>query len=45
MTSFYDSYDYYKKMLQLQERLRKSEEERIRLEERFKTLMQESRNR
>ncbi|CAK9822231.1 hypothetical protein ANTRET_LOCUS807 [Anthophora retusa] len=45
MTSFYDSYDYYKKMLELQEKLRKSEEERIRLEERFKILVQESRNR
>ncbi|KOC62058.1 hypothetical protein WH47_01850 [Habropoda laboriosa] len=45
MTSFYDSYDYYKKMLDLQEKLRKSEEERIRLEERFKILVQESRNR
>ncbi|XP_017754522.1 PREDICTED: protein PFC0760c-like [Eufriesea mexicana] len=45
MTSFYDNYDYYKKMLELQEKLRKSEEERIRLEERFKILIQESRNR
>ncbi|XP_031838429.2 uncharacterized protein LOC116429533 [Nomia melanderi] len=45
MTSFYDSRDYYKKMLELQEKLRKSEEERIRLEERFKVLLQESRNR
>ncbi|KAK9304347.1 hypothetical protein QLX08_004321 [Tetragonisca angustula] len=45
MTSFYDNYDYYKKMLELQEKLRKSEEERIRLEERFKILVQESRNR
>ncbi|XP_076297475.1 uncharacterized protein LOC143217284 isoform X2 [Lasioglossum baleicum] len=45
MTSFYDSHDYYKKMLELQEKLRKSEEERIRLEERFKVLLQESRNR
>ncbi|XP_076164622.1 uncharacterized protein LOC143145283 [Ptiloglossa arizonensis] len=45
MTSFYDSHDYYKKMLELQEKLRKSEEERIRLDERFKILVQESRNR
>ena len=45
MTSFYEGHDYYKRMLELQEKLRRSEEERIRLEERFKVLVQESRNR
>ncbi|KAL2730964.1 protein PFC0760c-like isoform X1 [Vespula squamosa] len=45
MTSLYDAHDYYKKMLELQSKLRKSEEERIRLEERFNLLVQESRNR
>ncbi|KAF7381426.1 hypothetical protein HZH66_013820 [Vespula vulgaris] len=45
MTSLYDAHDYYKKMLELQGKLRKSEEERIRLEERFNLLVQESRNR
>ncbi|XP_014212406.1 protein starmaker-like [Copidosoma floridanum] len=34
---------YYKTMLDLQEKLRKSEEERIRLEERFNFLVQDSR--
>ncbi|KAJ8674071.1 hypothetical protein QAD02_005333 [Eretmocerus hayati] len=33
---------FYKKMLELQDKLRKSEEERIRLEERFKLLTEES---
>ncbi|XP_076630816.1 uncharacterized protein LOC143346536 [Colletes latitarsis] len=45
MTSFYNGYNYHKKMLELQEKLRKSEERRIRLDERFKVLVQESRNR
>ncbi|XP_014612398.1 PREDICTED: extracellular matrix-binding protein EbhA-like isoform X1 [Polistes canadensis] len=45
MTSLCDAHDYYKKMLELQSKLRKSEEERIRLEERFNLLVQESRNR
>ncbi|XP_011306570.1 midasin-like [Fopius arisanus] len=45
MTPLFDSQDYYKKMLELQEKLRKSEEERIRLEERFNHLEQESRTR
>ncbi|KAI4485618.1 hypothetical protein M0802_012680 [Mischocyttarus mexicanus] len=45
MTSLCDAHDYYKKMLELQGKLRKSEEERIRLEERFNLLVQESRNR
>ncbi|KAK2587511.1 hypothetical protein KPH14_003208 [Odynerus spinipes] len=45
MTSLCDARDYYKKMLELQGKLRKSEEERIRLEERFNLLVQESRNR
>ncbi|XP_046835963.1 putative uncharacterized protein DDB_G0282133 isoform X1 [Vespa crabro] len=45
MTSLHDVHDYYKKMLELQGKLRKSEEERIRLEERFNLLVQESRNR
>ncbi|XP_011504293.1 PREDICTED: GATA zinc finger domain-containing protein 14-like [Ceratosolen solmsi marchali] len=37
--------NHYKNMLDLQEKLRKSEEERIRLEERFNLMVQESRNR
>ncbi|XP_046601486.1 uncharacterized protein LOC107221050 isoform X2 [Neodiprion lecontei] len=45
MTPFYDSQDFYKKMIELQERLRKSEEERMKLEERFNLLSQDSRNR
>ncbi|XP_012273398.1 uncharacterized protein LOC105695923 [Orussus abietinus] len=45
MTPFRDGQDYYKKMLELQERLRKSEEEKIRLEQRFNLLVQDSRNR
>ncbi|XP_015109117.1 interleukin enhancer-binding factor 3 [Diachasma alloeum] len=43
MTPLFDNQEYYKKMLELQEKLRKSEEERIRLEERFNLLEQESR--
>ncbi|XP_063991643.1 uncharacterized protein LOC135170062 [Diachasmimorpha longicaudata] len=43
MTPLFDSQGYYKKMLELQEKLRKSEEDRIRLEERFNLLEQESR--
>ncbi|XP_051154233.1 uncharacterized protein LOC127277284 [Leptopilina boulardi] len=42
---YYDKQDFYKGMLDIQEKLRKSEEERIRLEERFKLLIQESQNR
>ncbi|XP_011135179.1 uncharacterized protein LOC105180669 [Harpegnathos saltator] len=45
MAPLYDGHDYYKKMFELQEKLRKSEEERIRLEERFNVLARESRNR
>ncbi|KYN14037.1 hypothetical protein ALC57_13621 [Trachymyrmex cornetzi] len=45
MAPLYDGHDYYKRMFELQEKLRKSEEERIRLEERFTMLMRESRNR
>ncbi|XP_046750915.1 uncharacterized protein LOC124414071 isoform X2 [Diprion similis] len=45
MTPFYDSQDFYKKMIELQERLRKSEEEKMKLEERFNLLSQDSRNR
>ncbi|CAL1684523.1 unnamed protein product [Lasius platythorax] len=36
MTPLYDGHDYYKRMFELQEKLRKSEVERTRLEERFK---------
>ncbi|CAD6229900.1 GSCOCG00006630001-RA-CDS [Cotesia congregata] len=43
MTPAFFLHDYYKKMLELQEKLRKSEEERIRLEERFNLMEQESR--
>ncbi|XP_057339088.1 uncharacterized protein LOC130676684 [Microplitis mediator] len=43
MTPVFFVNDFYKKMLELQEKLRKSEEERIRLEERFNLLEQESR--
>ncbi|XP_008549244.1 uncharacterized protein LOC103572414 [Microplitis demolitor] len=43
MTPVFFLNDFYKKMLELQEKLRKSEEERIRLEERFNLLEQESR--
>ncbi|RLU23281.1 hypothetical protein DMN91_003484 [Ooceraea biroi] len=42
MALLYDGHDYYKKMFELQEKLRKSEEERIRLEERFNVLVRES---
>ncbi|XP_011163767.1 uncharacterized protein LOC105198658 isoform X2 [Solenopsis invicta] len=45
MAPLYDGHDYYKRMFELQEKLRKSEEERIRLEERFNVLMRDSRNR
>ncbi|EGI70279.1 hypothetical protein G5I_01038 [Acromyrmex echinatior] len=48
MAPLYDGHDYYKRMFELQEKLRKRqvyEEERIRLEERFTMLMRESRNR
>ncbi|XP_011864554.1 PREDICTED: uncharacterized protein LOC105560234 [Vollenhovia emeryi] len=45
MAPLYDGHDYYKRMFELQEKLRKSEEERIRLEERFNVLMRESRSR
>ncbi|XP_043273027.1 uncharacterized protein [Venturia canescens] len=45
MMPLYNGNEYYKKMLELQERLRKSEEERIRLEERFSLLEHESRSR
>ncbi|XP_014473397.1 PREDICTED: uncharacterized protein LOC106743743 isoform X1 [Dinoponera quadriceps] len=45
MAPLYDGHDYYRKMFELQEKLRKSEEDRIRLEERFNVLARESRNR
>ncbi|XP_048511383.1 uncharacterized protein LOC105687280 isoform X2 [Athalia rosae] len=45
MTSFHETQDFYKKMLELQERLRKSEDERMKLEERFNQLSQESKSR
>lgn len=45
MAPLYDGHDYYKRMFELQEKLRKSEEDRIRLEERFNVLMRDSRNR
>ncbi|XP_012231386.2 titin homolog [Linepithema humile] len=45
MAPLYDNHDYYKRMFELQEKLRKSEEDRIRLEERFNVLVRESRNR
>ncbi|XP_020283952.1 uncharacterized protein LOC109854842 [Pseudomyrmex gracilis] len=45
MASLYGGHDYYRKMFELQEKLRKSEEERIRLEERFNVLVRDSRNR
>ncbi|XP_044000992.1 myb-like protein F [Aphidius gifuensis] len=43
MDKFHDGYEFYKKMMELQEKLGKSEEERIRLEERFNNLEKESR--
>ncbi|XP_072745041.1 uncharacterized protein [Anoplolepis gracilipes] len=46
MAPLYDGLDHYKKkMFELQEKLRRSEEERIRLEERFEMLIRESYNR
>ncbi|XP_029158106.1 LOW QUALITY PROTEIN: uncharacterized protein LOC114930511 [Nylanderia fulva] len=45
MAPLYDGNNYYKRMFELQEKLRKSEEERIRLEERFNVLVRESHNR
>ncbi|KAL6448984.1 hypothetical protein ACFW04_000606 [Cataglyphis niger] len=45
MASLYDGHDHCKRMFELQEKLRKSEEERIRLEERFNELVRESHDR
>ncbi|XP_029679659.1 uncharacterized protein LOC115245469 isoform X2 [Formica exsecta] len=42
MASLYDGHDHYKRMFELREKLRKSEEERIRLEGRFNELVRES---
>ncbi|EFN74957.1 hypothetical protein EAG_01272 [Camponotus floridanus] len=47
MAPLYDGHDHYKRMFELQEKLRKRqvEEQRIRLEEQFNVLMRESYNR